>query len=225
MASKNKLKRFSENLTFTNVIQPQRDVIVNNNFKFKGNWNKLIFKNNNPIVVELGCGKGEYSVALAKENPEINYIGIDIKGARFWKGAKDAIENKLDNVIFLRTQIELIENIFDIDEVSEIWITFPDPQIKLKREKHRLVNLKFIGIYRNILLKGGVVNLKTDSEFLHGYMLGLISGNDFLELTYSNNDIYNQSGSPTYVTEIKTFYELKFLEENKAITFISFRIN
>ena len=185
----------------------------------------MIFKNNNPIVVELGCGKGEYSVALAKANPEINYIGIDIKGARFWKGAKDAIENKLDNVIFLRTQIELIENIFDKNEVSEIWITFPDPQIKLKREKHRLVNLKFIGIYRNILLKGGVVNLKTDSEFLHGYMLGLISGNDFLELTYSNNDIYNQCGSPTYVTEIKTFYELKFLEENKAITFISFRIN
>ena len=176
-------------------------------------------------VLELGCGKGEYSLALAKLNPEINYIGIDIKGARFWKGAKDAIKNKLDNVIFLRTQIELIENIFDKNEVSEIWITFPDPQIKFKREKHRLVNLKFIDIYREILLKGGVVNLKTDSEFLHGYMLGLISGNDFLELTYSNNDIYNQSGSPTYVTEIKTFYELKFLDENKAITFISFRIN
>ena len=225
MGSKNKLKRFSENLTFKNVIQPERDKIVNDNFKFKGNWNKLVFNNNNPIVVELGCGKGEYSVALAKLNPQINYIGIDIKGARFWKGAKDAIKNKLDNVIFLRTQIELIENIFDKNEVSEIWITFPDPQIKLKREKHRLVNLQFIGIYRNILLKGGVVNLKTDSEFLHGYMLGLISGNDFLELTYSNNDIYNQSGSPTYVTEIKTFYELKFLEENKAITFISFRIN
>ena len=225
MGSKNKLKRFSENLTFKNVIQPERVQIVNNNFKFKGNWNKLIFKNNNPIVVELGCGKGEYSVALAKANPEINYIGIDIKGARFWKGAKDAIENKLNNVIFLRTQIELIENIFDKNEVSEIWITFPDPQIKLKREKHRLVNLKFIDIYRNILHKGGVLNLKTDSEFLHGYMLGLISGNNFLELIYSNHDIYKQSGSPKNVTEIKTFYELKFLKESKPITFISFRIN
>ncbi len=122
-------------MTFKNVIQPERDVIINNNFKFKGIWNKLIFKNKNPIVVELGCGKGEYSVALAKENPKINYIGIDIKGARFWKGAKDAIENKLNNVVFLRTQIELIEKIFNKNEVSEIWITFPDPQIKLKREK------------------------------------------------------------------------------------------
>ena len=224
MGSKNKLKRFSENLTFTNVIQPQRDVIVNNNFKFKGNWNKLVFKNNNPIVVELGCGKGEYSVAFAKENPEINYIGIDIKGARFWKGAKDAIENKLDNVIFLRTQIELIGKIFDENEVSEIWITFPDPQIKLKREKHRLVNLNFIEIYKNILVQDGVINLKTDSEFLHGYMLGLIGASKSLKLIYSNHDIYNNSGSPKYVTEIKTFYELKFLNENKPITFLSFRI-
>ena len=225
MGSKNKLKRFKDNLTFKNVIQPDRKKVINGNFKFKGNWKKLVFKNNNPIIVELGCGKGEYSVALAKLNPEINYIGIDIKGARFWRGAKDAIKNKLDNVIFLRTQIELIENIFDKNEVSEIWITFPDPQIKIKREKHRLVNLKFIEIYRNILRNGGVVNLKTDSEFLHGYMLGLISGNNFLELIYSNHDIYKQSGSPKNVTEIKTFYELKFLKESKPITFISFRIN
>ena len=225
MGSKNKLKRFSENLTFKNVIQPERDVIVNNNFKFKGNWSKLIFKNKNPIVVELGCGKGEYSVALAKENPEINYIGIDIKGARFWKGAKNAIENKLNNVVFLRTQIELIDKIFNKNEVSEIWITFPDPQIKLKREKHRLVNLNFIKQYREIMVSGGIINLKTDSEFLHGYMLGLISGNDFLELIYSNHDVYKQTGSPKYVTEIKTFYESKFLEENKPITYLSFRVN
>ena len=212
-------------MTFKNVIQPERDVIVNNNFKFKGNWSKLIFKNKNPIVVELGCGKGEYSVALAKENPEINYIGIDIKGARFWKGAKDAIENKLYNVVFLRTQIELIEKIFNKNEVSEIWITFPDPQIKLKREKHRLVNLNFIKQYREIMVSGGIINLKTDSEFLHGYMLGLISGNDFLDLIYSNHDIYKQTGAPKYVTEIKTFYETKFLKENKPITYLSFRVN
>ena len=211
MGSKNKLKRFSENLTFKNVIQPDRDSVVNNQFKYRGNWNKQVFYNNNPIVIELGCGKGEYSVTMAKENPNINYVGIDIKGARFWKGAKMALENKLDNVIFLRTQIELIGKIFDENEVSEIWITFPDPQIKLKREKHRLVNLSFIEIYKNILVQDGVINLKTDSEFLHGYMLGLIGASKSLKLIYSNHDIYNNSGSPKYVTEIKTFYELKFL--------------
>lgn len=225
MGSKNKLRRFTENLTFKNVIQPKRDDLVNNNFPQKGKWNKLIFKNNNPIILELGCGKGEYSVALAKANPNKNFIGVDIKGARFWQGAKNSIENNINNVVFLRTQIELIDKVFEDNEVSEIWITFPDPQIKLKREKHRLVNLKFIDIYRNILHKGGVLNLKTDSEFLHGYMLGLISGNNFLELIYSNHDIYKQSGSPKNVTEIKTFYELKFLKESKPITFISFRIN
>ena len=224
MGSKNKLKRFSENLTFKNVIQPERDSVVNNQFKYRGNWNKQVFYNNNPIVVELGCGKGEYSFTMAKENPNINYVGIDIKGARFWKGAKMALENKLDNVIFLRTQIELIGKIFDENEVSEIWITFPDPQIKLKREKHRLVNLNFIEIYKNILVQDGVINLKTDSEFLHGYMLGLIGASKSLKLIYSNHDIYNNSGSPKYVTEIKTFYELKFLNENKPITFLSFCI-
>ena len=224
MGSKNKLKRFSENLTFKNVIQPERDSVVNNQFKYRGNWNKQVFYNNNPIVIELGCGKGEYSFTMAKENPNINYVGIDIKGARFWKGAKMALENKLDNVIFLRTQIELIGKIFDENEVSEIWITFPDPQIKLKREKHRLVNLNFIEIYKNILVQDGVINLKTDSEFLHGYMLGLIGASKSLKLIYSNHDIYNNSGSPKYVTEIKTFYELKFLNENKPITFLSFRI-
>jgi len=224
LGSKNKLKRFSENLTFKNVIQPERDSVVNNQFKYRGNWNKQVFYNNNPIVVELGCGKGEYSFTMAKENPNINYVGIDIKGARFWKGAKMALENKLDNIIFLRTQIELIGKIFDENEVSEIWITFPDPQIKLKREKHRLVNLNFIEIYKNILVQDGVINLKTDSEFLHGYMLGLIGASKSLKLIYSNHDIYNNSGSPKYVTEIKTFYELKFLKENKPITFLSFRI-
>ena len=224
MGSKNKLKRFSENLTFKNVIQPDRESVVNNQFQYRGNWNKQIFYNNDPIVIELGCGKGEYSFTMAKENPNINYVGIDIKGARFWKGAKMALENKLDNVIFLRIQIELIGKIFDENEVSEIWITFPDPQIKLKREKHRLVNLNFIEIYKNILVQDGVINLKTDSKFLHGYMHGLIGASKSLKLIYSNHDIYNNSGSPKYVTEIKTFYELKFLNENKPITFLSFRI-
>ena len=135
MGSKNKLKRFKENLTFDNVIQPNRDDLLTGNFKLKGKWNKQAFKNDNPIVLELGCGKGEYSIGLAKKNTKKNYVGIDIKGARFWKGAKDAKDNGLKNVYFVRCQIELILQIFEENEISEIWITFPDPQIKSKREK------------------------------------------------------------------------------------------
>ena len=224
MGSKNKLKRFKENLTFKNVIQPSREILVDNNFEYKGKWSDLFFKNNNPIVIELGCGKGEYSIELAKLNPEKNFIGIDIKGARFWRGAKTAIDEGLNNIAFIRSQIELIDKIFSKEEVSEIWITFPDPQIKFKREKHRLINLKFINLYKNILVPNGIINLKTDSEFLHGYMLGLINSTNFLELIYSNHNIYNNSGAPNDVLSIQTFYELKFLKQKKPITFINFKV-
>lgn len=224
MGSKNKLKRFKENLTFKNVIQPSREILVDNNFEYKGKWNDLFFKNNNPIIIELGCGKGEYSIELAKLNPEKNFIGIDIKGARFWRGAKTAIDEGLNNIAFVRSQIELIDKIFSKGEVSEIWITFPDPQIKFKREKHRLINLKFINLYKNILVPNGIINLKTDSEFLHGYMLGLIKSTNFLELIYSNHNIYNNSGAPDDVLSIQTFYELKFLKQKKPITFINFKV-
>ena len=224
MGSKNKLKRFKENLTFKNVIQPSREILVDNNFEYKGKWNDLFFKNNKPIIIELGCGKGEYSIELAKLNPEKNFIGIDIKGARFWRGAKTAIDEGLNNIAFVRSQIELIDKIFSTEEVSEIWITFPDPQIKFKREKHRLINLKFINLYKNILVPNGIINLKTDSEFLHGYMLGLIKSTNFLELIYSNHNIYNNSGAPDDVLSIQTFYELKFLKQKKPITFINFKV-
>ena len=224
MGSKNKLKRFKENLTFKNVIQPSREILVDNNFEYKGKWNNLFFKNNKPIIIELGCGKGEYSIELAKLNPEKNFIGIDIKGARFWRGAKTAIDEGLNNIAFVRSQIELIDKIFSMGEVSEIWITFPDPQIKFKREKHRLINLKFINLYKNILVPNGIINLKTDSEFLHGYMLGLIKSTNFLELIYSNHNIYNNSGAPDDVLSIQTFYELKFLKQKKPITFINFKV-
>ena len=224
MGSKNKLKRFKENLTFKNVIQPSREILVDNNFEYKGKWSDLFFKNNNPIIIELGCGKGEYSTELAKLNPEKNFIGIDIKGARFWRGAKTAVDEGLNNIAFVRSQIELIDKIFSTGEVSEIWITFPDPQIKFKREKHRLINLKFINLYKNILVPNGIINLKTDSEFLHGYMLGLIKSTNFLELIYSNHNIYNNSGAPDDVLSIQTFYELKFLKQKKPITFINFKV-
>ncbi|CEN37217.1 tRNA (guanosine(46)-N7)-methyltransferase TrmB [Capnocytophaga cynodegmi] len=223
MGSKNKLKRFKENETFTNVLQPKRDELLSEQFPFKGKWNELYFKNNNPIVLELGCGKGEYSVGLAKRYPNKNFIGIDIKGARFWRGAKTAIEENIDNVAFLRTQIELIEHCFAQGEVSEIWITFPDPQIKYKRTKHRLTNTEFLNRYKNILATDGYIHLKTDSEFMHGYTLGLLHGLGY-NVLYANHNIYNSDGVPSEVTEIQTFYEKFYLEQNKPITYIKFQI-
>ena len=223
MGSKNKLKRFKENETFGNVVQPTRNELVNNNFDLKGNWNDKFFKNRNPIILELGCGKGEYSIALAKRYPDKNFIGIDIKGARFWRGAKTAIEEDIKNVGFLRTQIELIDHAFSKNEVDEIWITFPDPQIKYKRTKHRMTNSEFLKRYQTILKPDGIVNLKTDSEFMHGYTLGLLHGAGH-EVLYANHDVYKQEGSPDEVTSVQTFYESQYLEQNKPITYIRFKI-
>lgn len=217
------MKRFRENETFSNVYQPTRDEVVNNTFALKGNWNKEVFKNNNPIVLELGCGKGEYSVELARRFPNTNFIGVDIKGSRFWRGAKTAIEENLPNVAFLRTQIELIENCFALNEVDEIWITFPDPQIKYKRTKHRLTNEEFLARYKNILKPEGIINLKTDSEFMHGYTLGLLHGAGH-NVLYANHNVYKNEGSPEVVTAIQTFYESQYLEQNKPITYIKFSL-
>ena len=172
MGSKNKQKRFKENETFKNVIQPAREIMEKDAFGLKGQWHAKYFKNDHPIVLELGCGKGEYTLHLAEQNPNMNYIGIDIKGARFWKGAKTALEEKRDNIAFVRAQIELIEALFAVSEVTQIWITFPDPQIKFKRTKHRLTHPDFLSRYRQILQADGIVHLKTDSAFLHGYTLG-----------------------------------------------------
>lgn len=224
MGSKNKLKRFKENETFANVFQPTRDELVNQDFELKGNWNEKVFKNNNPLVLELGCGKGEYSVGLAQKYPNKNFIGIDIKGARFWRGAKTAIEENIPNVAFLRTQIELIEYAFAENEIDEIWITFPDPQIKYKRTKHRMTNPEFLNRYKKILKTDGLVNLKTDSEFMHGYTLGLLQGLGH-EVLYANHDVYKQEGSPEEVTSIQTFYESQYLEQNKPITYIRFKLH
>ncbi|WP_454980700.1 tRNA (guanosine(46)-N7)-methyltransferase TrmB [Capnocytophaga haemolytica] len=224
MGSKNKLKRFKENLTFANVIQPSREELLTDAFTYKGRWNELYFKNNHPIVLELGCGKGEYSVGLAQKNPNKNFIGIDIKGARFWRGAKTAIDEGIANVAFLRTQIELIEHCFAAGEVSEIWITFPDPQIKYKRTKHRLTNEAFLNRYRSILNAEGYVHLKTDSEFMHGYTLGLLHVLGY-EVLYANHNIYNSDGVPEDVTAIKTFYEQFYLAQGKPITYIRFRVH
>ncbi|MEI6865407.1 tRNA (guanosine(46)-N7)-methyltransferase TrmB [Flavicella sp.] len=221
MGSKNKLKRFNENETFSNVIQPTREEVTTC-FPYKGKWDEF-FKNSNPIVLELGCGKGEYTIALAEKNPNVNYIGIDIKGARFWRGAKTALEENLPNVAFIRTQIELVDFCFDENEVSEIWITFPDPQIKHKRTKHRLTNEEFLKKYHHILNKEGIVHLKTDSEFMHGYTLGLLHGQG-QEVLYAHHDIYTNAYTPEDVLNTQTFYEKQYLEVKKAITYIKFRL-
>ena len=222
MGSKNKLKRFKENETFSNVIQPNRED-VKQGFEQKGKW-KDFFGNDNPIVLELGCGKGEYTVGLAKQDPNKNFIGIDIKGARLWRGAKTALEDHLKNVAFLRTQIELVDELFDKGEVSEIWITFPDPQIKYKRTKHRMTNENFLAKYKEILRPDGLMHLKTDSEFMHGYTLGLLQGLG-LEINYANHDVYKNEGSPKEVLELQTFYEKQYLERGKPITYIQFKVH
>jgi len=222
VGSKNKLKRFNENDTFKNVIQPTREEVLNDSLSLKGKWHER-FGNNNPVVLELGCGKGEYTVGLAELYPDKNFIGIDIKGARFWRGAKTAIETEMNNVYFIRTQIELITSIFAEGEVSEIWITFPDPQIKYKRTKHRMTNEVFLANYKKILTENGVVHLKTDSEFMHGYTLGLLHGAGH-EVLYANHDIYKNQGAPEEVLNIQTFYENQYLEKDKAITYTRFKI-
>ena len=218
--SKNKLAKFKELSMLSNTIQPNQKEILANSFPLKGKWNQE-FKNNNPIVLELGCGKGEYTVNLAKINSEVNYIGIDIKGARIWKGATLAHKNKLDNVRFLRTQIEQLDKFFCDKEISEIWITFPDPQIKYRRRKKRLTSVSMLESYKKILKKKGLIHLKTDSEFLHGFTLGILDSLN-VEIVKSTHDLY-KSKIDNSVLKIKTFYETMFLKKKKPITYICFK--
>lgn len=225
MGKKNKLARFAENKILPNVLQPTREEALQG-FHLKGRWNEAFFKNSNPIVLELGCGKGEYSVGLAKAFPDKNFIGIDIKGARFWFGAKEAHTLGMSNVAFLRTQVELIDQFFDKGEVDEIWITFPDPQIKYRRTKHRLTHPDFLDRYKKILKPGGIIHLKTDSEFLHGYTLGFLQGAGH-EIVSAHHDIY---GAPEYepgtplLREVRTYYEELFSAKGKTITYIKFKL-
>ena len=222
MGSKNKLKRFRENETFKNVIQPDRVELEKDLFYLKGNWNKLYFKNNKSIVLELGCGKGEYTIHLAKLNPKKNFIGIDIKGARLWRGAKNALKDEMNNVAFIRAHIELIDRLFAAQEVKEIWITFPDPQKKFKRTKHRLTNPVFLELYRKVLFPNGIIHLKTDSEFLHGYTLGVLNNKSY-KVCYAHHDIYKNSNAPEEAITIQTFYEKIYLDQKKPITYIKFK--
>jgi len=223
VGSKNKRKRFLENESFSNLFQPSRDELLHDNFALKGKWHEKYFANNHPIVLELGCGKGEYTLGLSEKFPDKNFIGIDIKGARIWRGAKTALQENRSNAAFIRMQIELIEKVFAPGEVSEIWITFPDPQIKYKRTKHRLTNPEFLQRYKNILKEEGLIHLKTDSEFLHGYTIGLLQGLGH-KILYAHHDIYINTYAPEEVVNIQTFYEKQFLKQAKAITYLKFRL-
>lgn len=218
--SKNKLAKFAEMENFSIVVQPKDDVYRFKKFEYKGNWAKDFFKNNNPIVLEIGCGRGEYTVALAEINPDINYIGIDIKGARIWSGAKKAIEKNLKNVAFLRTRIDLLDNYFAEDEIYQLWITFPDPQPK--KQNKRLTSAYFLNIYRKFVIDGGVINLKTDSRLMHFYTLQLIKENGIIPEIYTD-DLYNDNCLDSILC-IKTYYERMFLEQGKKITYLKFML-
>jgi tRNA (guanine-N7-)-methyltransferase len=263
---KDKLRKFAENLTFENLVQPEFEDIFRRDHALKGRWAADFFnrggnngngdqnggesEDNRPIVLELGCGKGEYTVGLGAAHPNRNFIGIDIKGARMWRGAKTATEMGLRNVGFLRTRIEFINSFFGPGEVSEIWITFPDPQLKKGREKKRLTSPVFLEYYARFLAPGGVIHLKTDSRELHDYTLRVIEANG-LPCEVASTDIYNNyelrvtsdesaargeraqvnklaptgaglvEANPTLFA-IKTAYERRFLAEGKPITYLRF---
>ncbi len=206
---------------FSNVFQPTFEDLKSD-FSIKGKWKSEVFKNDNPLVVELGCGKGEYSLGLSRKHPEKNFLGIDVKGARMWKGASDANNEGISNVAFLRTRIEFIEYCFAKSEIDEIWITFPDPQIKKKRAKNRLTHPVFLERYSNILQDNGLIHLKTDSQFLHGYTLGIIEGHQH-HLEDAEHDIYNAVIKRENM-EIKTHYEKLFLVKNMPISYLRFRL-
>lgn len=207
--------------TFSNVLQPPFDEVFKKDFHLKGRWNRNFFVNDFPITLELGCGKGEYSVGLAKLYPKRNFIGIDIKGSRIWKGAKAALDENLSNVGFLRTRIDFINSFFAADEIQEIWITFPDPQPK--KSKKRLTSSLFLLRYREFLCKDGYINLKTDNTDLFHYTLRLAECNK-LNIDFSTNDLY-ASGYDNKILSIKTFYEAMWLKAGLKIHYIRFQLN
>jgi len=219
---KDKLQRFAENKTFSNLFQPTFDEVLNKDYFLKNNWNNKYFKNNNPIVLELGCGKGEYTIALSQKYKNKNFIGIDIKGARLWRGAKTAIENNYNNVAFLRTRIEFINSFFANNEISEIWITFPDPQMRKRRAKKRLTSSRFLTQYQSFIVDNGIINLKTDNDLLYEYTMALLKENN-IKILQSTNNLYSEDFVDD-ILSVKTFYENQFLSFDKNINYIKFEL-
>jgi tRNA (guanine-N7-)-methyltransferase len=219
---KNKLARWNELGTFDNVFQPEIGAVSGTDHHVKGNWHEKVFCNSGPVVLELGCGKGEYSVGLATMFPRVNYVGVDIKGARMWRGAKTANENKLPNVAFLRTRIEFINSFFAEDEVDEIWITFPDPHPGRRNAGKRLTSPPFLNRYRLFLKDRGIIHLKTDNSELYKYSQTVASGNN-LEILRSTDDLYSENTDDD-ILSIKTHYEKLFLRDRLKINYLSFRL-
>lgn len=220
MGGKNKLKRFAENLTFGNLFQFPFEKVVEG-FEYKGNWGEGFFKNQNEIVLELGCGKGEYTIGLAKRNPDKNYIGTDIKGARMWVGLKAAEEENLQNVAFIRTRINLVSYYFGQNEISEIWITFPDPHPRKLKINKRLTSPWFLNNYTNYLKPGGIIHLKTDNIIFFEYTLDVIKELGH-ELLYSTYDVY-KTEKENELTQIQTYYEKRWLDHGTKIKYLKFK--
>jgi len=215
---KNKLAKFGDMAGYPHVFQYPFAAIQEKGFEMKGRWNECFFKNNNPIVLELGCGKGEYTVGLGKLFPDKNFIGVDIKGARMWSGAKESLEAGMTNVAFLRTNIELIAHFFAAGEVAEIWITFPDPQ--MKKVNKRLTSTNLMTMYRQILAKDGIIHLKTDSNFMYTYTAEMVKANKYPVLV-ETDDLYH-SGLADDILSIKTYYEQQWLDRGLNIKYIKF---
>ena len=231
MAKRNKLEKFSDLSIFCNVLELSEDGFESGkvftgieNVAIKGNWNELYFNNKNPVILELACGRGEYTCALAQKYPNKNFIGVDIKGARIWKGAKFALKNKLNNVAFLRIRIEFIEYYFKYEEIDEIWITFPDPFLKKKKSSRRLTSQEFLVRYQKILKNQGIIHLKTDDEKLYQFTLTTIDGFETAKLIESHSDIYNQFPKSENL-EIQTYYEINHLKVKRKIKYIKFSLN
>ncbi len=229
MAGKRKLEHFAEMKTFPNVFEPTLEEVFRKPYSLKGKWRKEVFKNDNPIVLELGCGKGEYTVGMGRKFPNKNFIGIDIKGARMWRGAKTSLDEDLNNIAFLRTRIEFIESCFAANEVDEIWITFPDPQKKDRREKKRLTGPLFIDRYKQFLKKDGIVHLKTDSDFFYEFSVEQTELFNF-QVLESTADLYNEKiedfdNDTQEILSIKTHYEGIFTEKGHKIHYLKFKIH
>lgn len=220
---KNKLRKFAEMEQIPFVFQYPFSVVSREGFPLKGKWHEEFFGNGNPIVLELGCGKGEYTVGLARRYPDRNFIGIDIKGARMWSGARRAQAEGLKNVAFLRTSIELLPMFFAPGEVAEIWITFPDPQMKKVRK--RLTSSRFLDLYRQVTAPGAQINLKTDSPFLYAYTKRLCEANpEALPPVTDSADLYADASMPAPLTEIRTHYEQQWLDRGLTIKYLAFRL-
>ena len=218
---KNKLKKFADLATYENVVQISFEQLQSEEFQYKGKWSSAFFGNDHPVILELGCGKGEYTVKLASHCPELNFIGIDIKGSRMWNGATKAKKLGLKNVGFLRTNIENIGLFFGEGEIAEIWLTFPDPQMKKTRK--RLTATNFMESYRSILVPNGIVHLKSDSNFMYLYTEAMVAENQF-EVLRQTDDLYD-SDILDEVLSIQTFYEKQWLDRGISIKYLSFRLN